>query len=144
MCKYKIMPGDDKCSETKQNKHRGMTKAGQGKFSEEVTSEQRPEGGEGGSHMDVWGRSFQAEEWQVQRPWGRNVLEASKGRRGHGAGGREVDTPGIPSLTGFSTVVSLASGGRRFLRGCISEYQEACELPQVAWQIVVLVLMCFF
>ena len=63
-----------------------MTKAGQ------VSSEQKPEEGDGGSSAGVC-LSCQAEGWQVQRAWGRNVFQASEGRR-------ESKTPGIHSLTG--------------------------------------------
>lgn len=47
------------------------------------------------------GRSFQAGEPQVQRPWGRNVnSEASKGER--------RETPGICSVPGFSYIRGLS------------------------------------
>ena len=74
-----------------------------------------------------------------------NSEETSEGRRGREAGRRERPSPpGFSLLLAFSTVGSLSSGGLRVPRGCKPGCQEACKLPQLAWQIMGMVSICLY
>ena len=76
--------------------------------------------------------------WEtVRRP-----VRAGGGRE---AGRRERPSPpGFSLLLAFSTVGSLSSGGLRVPRGCKPGCQEACKLPQLAWQIMGMVSICLY
>lgn len=66
----------------KQNKDREMTKAGQARL-QGVSSEGKRKGMEGACRcllIMLKGRGMAGAAWA----WGRNVFQASKGRRGHG------------------------------------------------------------
>ena len=91
-----------------------------------MSSEQKPEEGDGGSYAGVC-LSCQAEEWQVQRAWGRNVFEAS--RRGHGIVGRESKTPGIHSLIGFFYSRVFGKQTKRWRVFCLLIFKMHLFLP---------------
>ena len=46
-----------------------------------MTVEQDVKGGEAGSHMDIWERTFQKER-HVQRPWGRCLSDGVEAQQG--------------------------------------------------------------
>ena len=89
-----------------------LNSGGPGGLTEEVTSEQRPEGNERASSVSAAAREFQAKRTAVQRPQGRSRLgclrsskkvsvaraERGRGRRRNQGGGSEPDgmEPGRP------------------------------------------------
>lgn len=84
--KTETVASDDKCSE--KNEDRGgvrlhlQTRGVRVNFTEKVTLEQRPKGGEGGSYASIWEKVFRQREQQVPSPWGRNVAGGFEEQQG--------------------------------------------------------------